>query len=123
MFAGMSEPFVGSRAVFLVECFVPTSTEDEQQRVAQGIRAACTDLRAEEADVAYLGAIVVPDDEIAFHVFTAADAGLVLEACSRAALRVERVVHSVAICGSEELVPLAVEPESSLAHAPGEIGP
>ena len=113
----------GSRAAFLVECFVPTSAEDGSTRVAHGIRAACVDLRAQGADIAYLGALVVPDDEIAFHLFMAADAELVLEASRRAALRVERVVRSVAICSGDELVPVTVEPERPLAHTPGEIGP
>ena len=121
--AGMVAPTAGSTALFLAECFAPSAAEDVSIRVADGIGAACADLRAEETDIAYLGALVVPDDETAFHLFIAADAGVVLEATRRATLRVERVVRSVAIGVDERLVPVSVEPDRALAHSPGEIRP
>ena len=84
---------------------------------------------SEDAGVAYLGAVMVPDDELAFHVFAASDAGSVMEACRRAGLPVERLVRSLVIgFGSgqpttREALPVAAETERPVAHAPGEIGP
>ena len=75
---------------------------------------ACERMRAAGTDVRYLGAVVVPDDEVGFHLFTATDVNGVLEATRRAALRVERVVEALAI---------AVEADGPVAHAPREIGP
>lgn len=125
-------------AVFLVECFAPASEEDAAGRVGE----ACADLRAEGVDVRYLGALVVPSDELAFHVFAAPDAGSVVEAGRRARLRVERVVPALApACASSawsgpwrspsndaravarQALPVVVEAERSAAHEPGEIGP
>jgi len=122
----MERSKVNRRAAFLVECFAPASEED---LAAARVEEACAELRAADADVTYLGALVVPGDELAFHVFAARDAGSVVEAGRRAGLRVERVVPAVAIDFDEappaarQALPVAVEAERSVAHAPGEIGP
>ena len=102
------------RAVFLVECYAPESDPDASRAMADGAARACARLHKAGADVRYLGAVVVPGDEIGFHLFAAADVDGVLEAAQRAALRVERVVEALAI---------AVEGDRPVAHAPGEIGP
>jgi hypothetical protein len=116
----MPRPSVSPTAVFLVECYAPSSVQDGGTDVAERVSAACAGLRATDIEVEYLGALLMPDDELAFHVFMAADAGVVLEASRRAALRVERVVPSVAICRQ----PLGiVERERPIAHATGQIGP
>jgi hypothetical protein len=124
----MSEPHVSPRAVFLVECFAPASAQDDPIEAADRVGAACADLRA-EADIVYLGALIVSDDELAFHIFAAANADLVLEVSRHASLRVERVVQCVAVCRpparafARQVLPVQVEPERPIAHAPGEIGP
>lgn len=108
----------GPRDVFLVECFAPALGDGPSSEAALA-SAACAEMRTAQIEVAYLGALIVPGDELAFHVFAAADAAVVLEASRRAHLRVERVVRSVAVW---EALPIAVEPERSVAHTPGEIG-
>ena len=124
----MNRPSSTPTAVFLVECYAPASVQAGACDVADRVDAACADLRATDVEVAYLGAVVMPDDELAFHLFTAADAGAVLEASRRAALRVERVVPSLAICHAEP-IPTArqplpvVEPDRPVAHEPRQIGP
>ncbi len=117
------------KPVFMVECYAAASGADASAAVVDRVRAACADLRTAEADVAYLGALVVPDDELAFHVFTATNADDVLEVSRRAGLRVERVMESVAIGfgkaspARRQALPVGDESERPVAHAPGEIGP
>jgi hypothetical protein len=124
----MNERDFNPRAVFLVECFAPASDQDDPNEAADRVGAACADLRA-DVDIAYLGALIVPDDELAFHVFAAANADVVLEASRHASLRVERVVQCVAVCRpaaralARQVLAIPVEPERPIAHAPGEIGP
>jgi hypothetical protein len=96
--------------------------------MAKRVSAVCAHLQAAGADVVYLGALIVPDDELAFHLFSAGDADVVLEASSLAGLRVERVVASVAIGAlatrptRRHPLPMAVQPEGSVAHEPREFG-
>ena len=122
----MERSNINRRAAFLVECFAPISEEGAAEA---RVDEACAELRAAGVEVTYLGALVVPDDELAFHVFAAQDAGSVLKAGRRARLRVERVVPAVAIGFDEALpaarqvLPVAVEAERSVAHVPGEIRP
>jgi hypothetical protein len=63
-------------------------------------RSAAGELHAGGDAIAYLGATLVPADEVVFHAFTAPDAAVV-EAASRAAgLNFERVVESTGVPGS-----------------------
>ena len=71
-------------------------------------------MRAAGGEVRYLGAVLVPDDEMGFHLFAAANLDGVLEATHRAGLRVERVVQALAV---------GVEAEGPVAHQAGEVGP
>jgi hypothetical protein len=103
-------------SVYLVECFAPVSAASGLVKTAEQIAAACTGLQ-----IGYLGALVVPEDELAYHVFAAEDAEVVREASRRADLSVERIVRSVAIF--QEPLAVAVQPDRPLAHAPREIGP
>ncbi len=96
-------------SVFMAECFAPASPSGDMGDEPIRVTEACQGL-----DIGYLGALMVADDEAAFHVFHAADVDTVLEACRRANLRVERVVPSVLI---------AAQAERPVAHAPGQIGP
>ncbi len=115
--------------MFLVECYAPASVTEASTAAADRVAAACAELRPANAGVVYLGALMLPDDEVAFHVFRAANASAALEASGRAGLRVERVVQGVAIClGSvasarRQALPVGDEVERPVAHAPGEIGP
>lgn len=85
---------------FLIECFAPAAGDGTGDGAGAGgdlLRDACADLRALGSDIDYLGALVVPHDELAFHVFVATDIAVVQEAGQRAGVSVERVVESVAI--------------------------
>jgi hypothetical protein len=119
----------GPQAVFVAECYAPASSADASAAGSVRVSAACAELRAAGAEVVYLGALVVPDDELAFHVFVAPDVGDVQQASRRAGLRVERVVQSVAVCVGQApptthvSLPVGDQVERPVAHAPGEIGP
>jgi hypothetical protein len=125
----MSELMAGPHAVFVAECYAPASAVDAMAVGLDRVGAACTHLRAAGTEIVYLGALIVPDDEIAFHVFAAPDAGDVEQASRRAGLRVDRVVESVAVCfrhappTSRKSLPVGAQVERPVAHAPGEIGP
>jgi hypothetical protein len=116
-------------AVFMAECYAPASDADASAAGLDRVGAACADLRAAGAEVVYLGALLVPDEEMAFHLFVAPEAGGVEEASRRAGLRVERIVQSVAICfgkgppARRKALAVGDQLERPVAHAPGEIGP
>jgi hypothetical protein len=119
----------GMQAVFVAECYAPASAVDASGEELVRVGAACGELRAAGAEVVYLGALILPDDELGFHVFVAPDAGVVHQASRRAGIRVERVVQSVAACfgqapaTSRKSLPVGEQVERPVAHAPGEIGP
>jgi len=125
----VSEPMTRPQAVFVAECYAPASGVDPSAAGLVRVGAACAELRAAGAEVVYLGALIVPDDELAFHVFVAPDAGDVQRASRRAGLTVERVVRSVAVCfgqapaTSRKSLAVGEQVERPIAHAPGEIGP
>jgi hypothetical protein len=106
----MSTPTGSPIAALVVECFAPASDGPDAIGAAHSVAAACDGLK-----ITYLGALIVPDDELAFHVFAGNDGDSVLEASKRAGLRVERIVRSVLL--------VAVEPDRTVAHATSEIGP
>jgi hypothetical protein len=86
-----------SKQTYLVECFVPGSDRNAVEAAGLRVQEAAADLRAEGRDVDYLRAILVPGDEVVFHVFAAADVATVREASRRAEVEYERVVASVAV--------------------------
>ena len=125
----VSESKGSPQAVFMAECYAPASGADASAARLDRVGAACADLRAAGAEVVYLGALIVPDEEMAFHLFVAPEAAGVEEASRRAGLRVERIVKSVAICvgtappARRKALAVGDQLERSVAHAPGEIGP
>lgn len=84
------------RQTYLVECFVPGSDRKAVEDAGLRVTEAAAGLRAEGHDVEYLRAILVPGDELVFHVLAASDADAVHEASRRAEVEFERVVESVA---------------------------
>jgi hypothetical protein len=85
---------------FLVECYLPGIDEAGVAEAATRARLAAGELHARGDAIAYLGATLVPADEVVFHAFTAPDAAIV-EAASRAAgLSFERVVESTGVPGT-----------------------
>lgn len=87
----------GPRQVLMAECFAPTQGTIVSASGVERVRAACRELRASGFEVTYLGMLTLPDDEMSFHLFAAADAGVVREAGRRGGLQVERVVRSTAL--------------------------
>ena len=82
---------------YLVECYGPGLERAEVESATERALAAAAALREEGRNVEYVGAILVPGDEVVFHVFAAESAATVIEASVRAAVEYERVVESVAI--------------------------
>lgn len=85
------------RHTYLVECFVPGSDPAAVEAAGLRMTEAAAELRAEGRDVEYLRAILVPGDELVFHVLAASDSEAVEEASRRAHVEFERVVESVAV--------------------------
>jgi hypothetical protein len=82
---------------YLVECYSPGIVREEVELAARRALDAAAAMRGEGRSVEYVGALLVPADEVVFHVFASTSAGAVREASSRAAVRFERVVESVAV--------------------------
>jgi len=82
---------------YLVECFAGAADDEAVAGARDRLRSACADLRSSDTVIDYLGALLLPQDELVLHVFAASDADVVREVSRRGALRVERVVESVAI--------------------------
>ena len=106
---------------FLVECYVPGLPPEAMAEVSLRARRASDALRAEGRRVAYLGAVVVPNDELVFHLFSAADVELVREAAQRAELAVERIVESIVVGRFEPAA--ALEPVPALGPVPAAFEP
>lgn len=95
---------------YLVECYKPGLERAEVESVIDRALAAAANLREEGRKVEYVGAILVPEDEVVFHVFAAESADAVCEASVRASVGYERVVESVAV-GQLELRRKQAEPQ------------
>ena len=93
----------------LVECFVPDVDRRDVEAAATRARAATRDQRAAGAAIEYLGAILLPSDEVVFHLFRSDSPAAVRAACERAQVEFERVTEAVTIDGFE------VAPRGNLA--------
>jgi hypothetical protein len=82
---------------FLVECYAPGIERAAVEEAAERARTASAELRGEGREVAYVGAILVPGDEVVFHVFSSDSADAVREASVRASVEYARVVESIAL--------------------------
>jgi hypothetical protein len=80
---------------FMAECFWPDMSEAKVQaagtRAGHAARAASRDGDA----VRYLGAILIPADEVAFCLFEASSAQLVQKISERAQIPFERILETV----------------------------
>ena len=90
---------VGSMRTFLVECYLPGVDEAAVSAAAASARHAAETLTERGDPIAYLGATLVPADEVVFHAFTASDAATVEAASLVAGLAFERVVESTGVPG------------------------
>jgi hypothetical protein len=82
---------------YLVECYSPGIGRADVEAAAGRAVEASAALRSEGCTVEYVGALLVPADEVVFHVFASASLGEVREASARAAVSFERVVESIAM--------------------------
>src|SRR5205823_9679543 len=82
---------------YLVECYSPGIERAEVEFAGDRARTASAELREEGRKVEYVGAILVPGDEVVFHVFASESAATVHEASVRASFAYERVVESFPI--------------------------
>ena len=88
-------PSVGGVKQFLVEVFVPRSEADALAAAEQRAREAARRLSENAAEIRYVRATYVPEDETCFHVYEAVSADAVGEAARRAALTFDRVAEAV----------------------------
>jgi hypothetical protein len=82
---------------YLVECFAPGIDDAAVAAAADRVRAVLADRPGSADPAAYLGALLMAEDEVVFHAFRAGDALLVREISEAAGLEFERVVESVGL--------------------------
>jgi hypothetical protein len=87
----------GSRT-FLVECFTGSALVGAVARSGDLLSTACAELRSIGIAIDYLGALLVPEDELVLYLILSGEDADVRDATQRAALPVERIVESVVIC-------------------------
>ena len=90
---------------FLVECFVPDVDRRDVEAAATRARATTRDQRGDGAAIEYLGAILLPSDEVVFHLFRSDSPAAVRAACERAEVQFERVTEAVTVDGVDVLHP------------------
>lgn len=82
---------------YLVECYAPALERVDVEAAGERATAAAAELQEEGCPVEYVGAILVPADEVVFHVFASECSAVVREASMRAAVEFERVAESVIV--------------------------
>ena len=85
------------RRTYIVECYVPGIKRSKVEREVDRVRAASAELREEGLKLEYAGAILVPGDEVVFHIVASEYEETVREASVRASLSYERVVEFIAV--------------------------
>jgi hypothetical protein len=78
---------------YLLELYLPRDRALDPEELASGARRAAE----QDAGVRYVRSMVLPDEELCFHVFDAVTAASVAEAGSRLGMPFERVVEMVEV--------------------------
>jgi Protein of unknown function (DUF4242) len=91
---------------FLVESYLPAAGPGDRAGIAARTRAGAEDLAREGADLRYVEAIFVLEDEMCLLVYEAESAELVREAGRRAGIACERVVEAAGEADSQEQIQL-----------------
>lgn len=81
---------------YLVETYLSRSQSAERSLLEQRARLAAEELSRERTAVHFDHSIHVPEDEMCFYVFDAANAGDAADAAQRAGLGPIRVVEAIA---------------------------
>lgn len=82
---------------FILECLASSADEAGVRGAGDRLFAVCAEMREAGAAIEYLGALLVPQDELVLHVFESSGPEGVRKAGERAALHLERIVESVPI--------------------------
>ena len=82
---------------YVVECYSPAIDRQAVEAAGQRARAAAAELRSQGRRVDYVGALLVPGDEVVFHVFAAPSKSAVRDASLRAGIEFERALESIPI--------------------------
>jgi hypothetical protein len=88
-------------AGYVVECFWPGVTRAAHEEADRRVRRASEELEAELGPLLYLGSLLVPEDEVVFLQFDAADADVCRTVAMRAGIDHERVVQTVGLGGGD----------------------
>jgi hypothetical protein len=82
---------------YVVECYSPAIDRRAVEASGRRATAAAAELRSEGRGIDYVGALLVPGDEVVFHLFAATSGQAVREASLRAGVEFERVVESIPV--------------------------
>jgi hypothetical protein len=82
---------------YVVECYLPGIDRRAVESSGRRATVAAAELRHRGCRVEYVGALLVPGDEVVFHLFAAGAVGPVREASLRAGVEFERVLESIPI--------------------------
>lgn len=86
-------------ATYLVECYWPGLTVEAVEAADARARERAAALRAQGSSVRFLGALLVPGDEVAFFQFGGSSADEVARAAREAGLPLDRVVAALRLDG------------------------
>ena len=81
--------------MYLVETYLPRSHAPTARVMGSRARATADAMTREGISIQYVTTTFLPDDETCFHVFEAASAEVIGEACNRARLGTVRIVPAV----------------------------
>lgn len=82
---------------YLAECYWPRMSDTSFQEAVRRARSAADRLSAEGEEVHYLGALLVPTDELAFCLFAARTQAAVERAGREARIEFDRVVEAIQV--------------------------
>ena len=82
---------------FVIETYLPRDAPDVAALGAGDAALAAEQAREEGAQIRFLGAIFVPEDETCFYLYQSPSAEAVRDAATRARLRFERITQAVSI--------------------------
>lgn len=91
---------------YMVECYAPGIQAIDVAADGDRAQAAAEAMRRDGRRIEYVRGLLLPVDEVVFHLFLAQDAGLVHEAVLRAAVTCERIVESIVVETGSDARPL-----------------
>lgn len=96
----------------MTECYSPGIDQEAVASCGQRVKVAATELQGEGHEIEYLGALLVPGDEVVFHLFASSTPAAVREASLRAGIEFERVLESLPV-GINPLPVTSIRPKGS----------